>query len=251
MSKRVIAAAQSASIAGDIEANIQRHLGFMRVAIEHGVEFLLFPELSLTGYEPDLARQLAIDPSDVRLQPLHDLARDSAMITVVGAPIRLSDSDAVLVGALILGADAEVSVYSKQHLHPGEERVFSPGEGGAMLRIDSDGIALAVCADFSHASHAQSAASAGAVVYAASVLISDGGYLADTQLLAGYALEHRIAVLMANHGGPTGGWACAGRSAFWAEDGALMGSVEGVGDLLLIATRDGQGWLTDVVTLTL
>lgn len=249
MGNRTIAAAQSVSIAGDIDANIQRHLRFMLTAVEHGVEFLLFPELSLTGYERTLARELAIDPRDARLQPLHDLARDSGMMTVVGAPIRLPGSEDVLIAALVLGTDLTPGVYTKQHLHAGEELVFSPGKGGAGVRIDADHIALAVCADFTQASHARQAAQSGATMYAASVLITEGGYAADTGLLAGYAAEHQMTVLMANHGGATGGWESAGRSAFWSEDGILIGAAKGAGDLLLLASRDSQGWSTKTVVV--
>ncbi|MDB6142365.1 MAG: putative hydrolase [Pseudomonas sp.] len=250
MGKRILAAAQSVSIAGDIEANIQRHLVFMKMAIEQGVGFLLFPELSLTGYERDMARELAIDPLDSRLQPLQQLARDSGMTTVVGAPIRVPGSQQVLIAALVLGAEATPGVYTKRHLHAGEEVVFSPGTGGAAVRLDAEHISLAVCADFTHASHARQAAEAGATVYAASVLITDGGYVADTDLLAGYAAKHRMAVLMANHGGATGGWASAGRSAFWSEDGTLIGAATGTGDLLLLAERNTQGWSTRTIPVT-
>ena len=62
MSTLTIAAAQSISIAGDLAANIQRHLRFIEVAAEQGVELLVFPELSLTGYENEVAAALAIDP---------------------------------------------------------------------------------------------------------------------------------------------------------------------------------------------
>jgi predicted amidohydrolase len=245
--ERIIAAAQSISIAGDIAANIQRHLCFMQAAMAHRVEFLLFPELSLTGYECARARELAIDPVDARLQPLRDLAHDSGMITVVGASVRQPDSDEVLIAALVFGADGTLGVYTKQYLHVGEELVFSPGKGGANVRIDTDHIELAVCADFAQAMHARQAAQSGAKLYAASVLITEGGYAADTQLLSSYAAEHHMAVLMANHGGATGGWASAGRSAFWSECGALVGATRGGGDQLLIASRDSQGWSTRVM----
>ncbi|HJR33258.1 MAG TPA: nitrilase-related carbon-nitrogen hydrolase, partial [Pseudomonas sp.] len=49
MTTLTIAAAQSISVAGDLAANIARHLRFMQVAAEQGVQLLVFPELSLTG----------------------------------------------------------------------------------------------------------------------------------------------------------------------------------------------------------
>lgn len=247
MTAFTLAAAQTLSIAGDVAANISRHLVFMQVAAEQGVQVLVFPELSLTGYEPTLAADLAIAPDAPLLAPLREMARELQLTAVVGMPIRLASQTQVMIGALVLCADGSVAVYTKQHLHPGEEVAFAAGQGGAALEWGDDRVALAVCADFSHASHPRQAAQAGANVYAAGVLISEGGYAKDSALLQGYAAEHRLLVLMANHGGPSGGWACAGRSAIWGADGRLLAAVPGVGEALVIARRDGEHWLGHVV----
>ena len=249
MTALTLAAAQTTSIAGDVPANIQWHLAFMQTAAAQGVQLLVFPELSLTGYEPALAAGLAIAPDDVRLEPLRDRAQALRLTAVVGMPIRLAPGEGVLIGALVLGADGSLAVYTKQHLHPGEEVAFVAGQGGAALEWGDDRIALAVCADFSHASHPRQAAEAGANVYAAGVLISEGGYATDSALLQGYAAEHRMLVLMANHGGPSGGWACAGRSAIWSADGSLLAAAPGIGDALVIARRDGEHWAGHVEAL--
>lgn len=249
MTPSIFAAAQSMSIAGDVHANLVRHQRFMRAAAEQNVQLLVFPELSLTGYERGLAADLAILPKDAVLQPLRDLARELGLTTVVGMPIRLSPDAPVLIGALVLGADGSLGVYSKQHLHPGEEVAFAPGHGGSMLEMGQDHIALAVCADFSHARHAAAAAERGATLYAAGVLITDGGYGTDTALLQGYARKHAMTVLMANHGGATGGWASAGRSAVWGPDGALIATAPGQGEQLVIARRDANCWAGHIVPL--
>ena len=60
MTTLTVAAAQSISIAGDVHADIVRHQRFIRTAAEQGVQVLVFPELSLSGYERGLAAQLAI-----------------------------------------------------------------------------------------------------------------------------------------------------------------------------------------------
>lgn len=247
MTTLTVAAAQSISIAGDVHANIARHQRFIVAAAEEGVQVLVFPELSLSGYERGLAAQLAIAPDAALLQPLRDLAREVGVTAVVGMPIRLSDNSPVLIGALVLAADGSWAVYSKQHLHPGEEVAFAPGSGGAPLTLGDDIIALAVCADFSHASHAAAAAEVGANIYAAGVLITEGGYTTDSALLQGYARKHGMLVLMANHGGATGGWESAGRSAIWAADGRLIATASGVGEVLVIARRQAVEWSGEVV----
>jgi predicted amidohydrolase len=65
-----IAAAQVASVRGEIERNVATHVAAAQAASMHGVSVLVFGELSLTGYEPELAAQLAITADDPRLAPL-------------------------------------------------------------------------------------------------------------------------------------------------------------------------------------
>lgn len=235
----VVAAIQSASVKGDIAANLERHLELARQAAAQGARLALFPELSLTGYEADIAAAMALRGNDARLAPLSELARSSGMVIVAGAPLRIDG--ALHIGALSFLPDGRVTEYTKQHLHDGEEVVFAPGHGGAALDIDGVPAALCVCADFTKASHAQAAADAGAKLYAATVLVSPGGYGLDSGILRGYAERHGMPVLMSNHGGPTGGWQSAGRSAFWDERGQLI--VEGgTGECLVLASRDAGGW---------
>lgn len=247
----VWAAAQSLSVPGDIAANVQRHLRFMEIAAEHGVGFLMFPELSLTGYEPGMARDLALTVEDSRLQPIKYRAHALKIVTVVGAPLISRTPRGVQIAAITFAPGDEARVYTKQHLHSGEESVFTIGSGGAPVNIGEERVHLAVCADFSHAAHAQKAAAAGATMYAASVLISGPGYANDSALLQGYARTHRMPVLMANHAGVTGGWQSAGRSALWAETGEPVAEIAGVGEGLLIASRTERGWAARTLTVSL
>jgi predicted amidohydrolase len=86
-------------------------------------------------------------------------------------------------------------------------------------------VALAICADTTHPEHAARAAQKGSNVYAAGVLITSHGYAPDAVLLQGYALDHKMAVLMANYSGATGDYVSAGKSAIWPEDGRLVAAV--------------------------
>ncbi|MCP3752635.1 carbon-nitrogen hydrolase family protein [Pseudomonas sp. SBB6] len=236
-----VACAQTVAIARDITGNVQRHLQMMQLAAEQGVQFLLFPELSLTGYELDAAPDLALGSDDPRLDPLRELARKQAMYSVVGAPVRVPGSGQVLLAALIFRPDGSVGLYSKQHLHPGEDLVFSPGSGGDLLPLGGQRLALAICADAMQPGHPAHAARLGADVYAAGMLISHRGIVAESQQMAGYAVEHQMMVMLANHGGETGGWQAAGQSAIWARDGALICKADGAGECLVVARQDGAG----------
>lgn len=243
-----IAAAQTIPVAGDFSANLIRHLAFIDAAAASQVDLLVFPELSLTGYELALAREAAIHPDDARLQPLREAARRVGMTVVVGAPVWLDG--ALKIGALALLPDGGITVYAKQFLHPGEDAVFEAGQAGVTLQLGQSNAALAICADIVHPEHARQAASLQATLYAAGVLISDKGYASETELLQGYAREHHMAVLMANYGGQTGGWMPAGKSAVWDEEGVLVTAADGLGEALVIAWKKEEGgWRGEVLAL--
>ncbi len=236
-----LAAAQTVVVKGDIAANVARHVALAALAAGAGAKLILFPELSLTGYEPELAGELALRADDARLVPLRDAAAAHGIVVIAGAPLA-NDGGLPLIASLTFRPDGTTAVYTKQHLHGGEETAFAAGQGGAMLDVEGAAIALAVCADFTHSSHARAAALAGARVYAASVLVSVNGYDNDAALLQGHAAAHTMPVLMANHGGPSGGWHCAGRSAVWDEEGRLVVAAAGAGECLLLAGRSGGVW---------
>lgn len=241
-----IAAAQSCSIPGDIAANLQTHLHFIAAARQAGAGLLLFPELSLSGYEPTLVRHCLSEPGDHRLAPLQTLAREASMTIIVGAPLASHVADKPFIGAISFYPDGSHSVYRKQHLHPGEEGFATPGPVDASnpngYTLGDTAAALAICADSMHPPHAQRAAAAGAALYLASSLVSVGGFDGDARQLQQYAHQFNVGVLLANHGGPTGGYASAGKSSFWAPGGQLVAAALGTGDLLLLATREAGVW---------
>ncbi|WP_338758485.1 carbon-nitrogen hydrolase family protein [Massilia sp. METH4] len=235
-----IAIAQTVAVKGDIAANLARHGALAQIAAGEGARLVLFPELALTGYEPGLAAGLALEAGDARLAPLREAAVGNGIVIVTGAPLKTAGLP--LIAALSFLPDGATQVYTKQCLHAGEESAFAPGDGGVALSLDDVHIALAVCADTTRREHVAAAARGGAGLYAASMLISENGYAQDAAMLAGYARELRMPVAMANHGGPTGGWASAGRSALWDEDGNVVIAAEGAGECLLLAWRDRHGW---------
>ncbi len=56
--------AQINTVLGKPEANLEKHLALARQAVQDGVDLLLFPELSLTGYVlQDLTPAVAHRPS--------------------------------------------------------------------------------------------------------------------------------------------------------------------------------------------
>lgn len=70
-----VAVAQIDTVLGDLQANKEKHLAFIRRARERGVDLLMFSELSLTGYSiGHRAVELAITRDDPILQELAEAA---------------------------------------------------------------------------------------------------------------------------------------------------------------------------------
>jgi len=243
-----IAVAQIPSIAGDITANIATHLIAIERAAQLGVSYVVFPELSLTGYEPELASTLAFTLDDPRLQPLIDAAISHNIHIGVGAPLRAEGG--IHIGLLILTPAGRVDSYAKIHLHPTEEQYFITGTTHHVWELEGLQIADAICADTSHAIHIRSCAERGAEVYIAGVVISESGYDADASVLQRYSQELDILVAIANHNRPTGGWQCAGRSAIWV-GGRLLASANETDHALVIAEKEKNNWLGQVINLSL
>jgi predicted amidohydrolase len=243
--KTIFAAAQSISVANDVHANASRHALFASRAADRGARFILFPELSLVGYEPCVAARNPLEPGDERLEALRNVARARRITIVAGAPVTFGRG--CHIGAFVFSPDGDADVYTKQFLHQGEEAWFTPGTGGALILVAHARIGLAVCADATHPEHAVGAVRRGATVYAASCLITEAGYAKDTALLQRYARQYGIAVLMANHGAATGDWASAGRSAAWSDQGDLLASTAGAGEALVLIEHTPAGWMAEVV----
>ncbi len=241
-----IAAAQVASVRGDIVGNIAAHAAAIEVAAALGVSVLIFPELSLTGYEPDLATELATAATDGRLVSLKTLARQHRMDVVVGAPLQ-NGTAKPNIGAILFAADGTTRTYSKMHLGTKERSDFTPGVEPLAFTVRGHAIGIAICADTSQPSHPRTYADAGSTIYAAGVFLNAEWYATDSPRLAGYAADCRMLVVMANHADSVGTYHSVGRSAVWSPGGALLAQAAGVEKCLVVATSHRGEWRGEVV----
>jgi predicted amidohydrolase len=243
-----VAAAQCIPVKGNIEENLRRHAVFINTAAQAGVDVLLFPELSLTGYQPELATALAITVEDSRLSILKQLAVCNQMSIIVGAPL-LNGDDKPLLGAMVFHGDGTVQRYCKMHLHAGERDFFSAGERLLGFNMRNVSFGLAICADANHSSHFEQNALAGCSVYLASMLISAAGYGDDAGRLQRNAEHFSTAVVMANYCGLSGGWLAIGKSAVWDENGRLIVQGEKTQQSLIIGRKRSSGWQGNCISV--
>ena len=126
---RVAAATPVVHIA-DPKANAGEHVALIKQAGEQGVDLIVFPELSLSGYAiDDLHMQAALlDEVERQIEAIAEAADAAGLVAVIGAPIR--NGDALFNCAVVLGGGAVLGVVPKTYL-PNyreyyEKRWFAP-----------------------------------------------------------------------------------------------------------------------------
>ncbi|GIH81583.1 carbon-nitrogen hydrolase family protein [Planobispora longispora] len=219
----IVAVAQTSAEPGDVSANAQSAAAVVADAAGAGAKLLVFPELSLVGY--DLA--LLSDPSawvtedDPRLDAIRHAAREYGVTAVVGAAYRGPDGEP-WIASLAVGPGGRIRAYGKHCLHGAERDLFRPGAEHLLLEIDGWRIALAVCYDAAVPAHAQEAARRGADVYAASALYTRGQERRLDVHFAARAMDHRMFAVAANLAGAGPGWESCGGSGAWHPDGGRL-----------------------------
>ena len=239
-----------------LDNNLLTHLAIMKQAGQCGVTLLVFPEMSLSGYELERADTNALTPSHAAIQTLQQQAEQLNLSTIVGAPW-FNPNGKPYIASLLIRPHLPVLVYCKMHLHSGEEQYVSPGHSYVDFEHHGLRIGMAICADTGHSSHPRHYAHLQADVYVASVLITEQGYAKDSALLHQYAKEHQLMVLMANFCGVSGGWEATGKSCIWANNGAVLAQAEATADMsdgeafqLLLVEQTQGVWQATTLTDT-
>ena len=240
MTKISIAAAQTIPLKGDIGENIRQHEKLIKFAADKEVDILLFPELSLTGYEMALAKELAMGFFDKRIQSLKELSVDHKMVIIAGAPVLIDKR--LYIGAYVFYPEGSLSIYLKHHLHTSEAKVFQPGHLNPMIYSGEEKASIAICADLTNPDHAANAARNESTLYLAGAFITPDGYSKDSDLLKKYARKYNMGVVLANFGGESGGIMSAGKSAIWSDAGEKVAGLDGLGQGLVIAKKINGKW---------
>ena len=166
MEKFTLGIAQLAPALGDLERNFALHDKILREAENQGVDLLLFPELSLTGYFlKDLVPAVALTPRDPRLDLFKRASR--RMGIVVG--LVEESSDCRFFNAAAYFEDGQLHHLHRKLYLPtyglfDEHRYFAQGESLRAFDTRFGRMALTICEDLWHPATAYLAALDGAQV---------------------------------------------------------------------------------------
>lgn len=227
-----IAAAQTRPVRGDMQSNIDKHILLIEGAAANGADMIIFPELSLTGYEPSLAKQLTIDATDSRLTIFQQLSDENHITIGVGVPT--NGAKGIHITMVLFQPRTLRQTNSKKYLHADEEPFFVPGENLSGIVVKDTPIGLAICYEISISAHSKEAFNSGAQVYIASVAKTATGVEKAMEQLRKIAANYGMTVLMSNCLGLCEDGICAGGSAAWNNKGALLGKLNNTDEGLLL-----------------
>jgi predicted amidohydrolase len=211
-----VAVAQPLCVPYDVASNAMTHAAVVHAA---GARVVLFPELSLTGYQ--LAAP-AVTERDPRLLPLAEACEAAGVLALAGVPVP-GEAGRPHIGMLAIDPAGITVAYRKIWLAAAEATRFAPGDKPAVLDVDGWRLGLAICKDTSVLQHQSDTAALGIDVYAAATLMLPGEAATQDARARGIAARHQVWVAVASFAGSAGrGYTrSAGRSGIWAPSGAL------------------------------
>jgi len=179
---------------------------------EAQARLVVFPELSLTGYELDAA------PVD-DFAAISSACAEANAIALVGAPVAGDH-----IATVRVDADGAEVVYRKSFLGGDELTRFTPGPGPVAIDVDGWRVGIGICKDTGVTQHIEDTAALGVDLYVAGLVHH------DHELDELEARAERIAracesyVAFASYAGATGGGyeRTAGSSAIYSAGGRAL-----------------------------
>ncbi len=227
-----ICIAQTKSSSKNISLNIKNHIQCIKTAIQSDADLIIFPELSLTNYEPTLVQKNAFHLNDPRFNLFQKLSDQNNIVIGIGVPIK--SSKGIKIGLIFFQKNKHNEIYYKQLLHSDELPYFIPGEHPYYLNIKNKKIAFGICYEVFQFNHFKNTMDKNVDFYIASVAKNEKGIKKSFDYLSKNAADYNIPILMANCIGDCGNSLSVGQSAIWNAQGNLLEQLDDINQGVLI-----------------
>jgi len=228
---------------GHIKQNIEKHIRIIRRAIQKKAKIIVFPELSLTGYEPTLARETAVEIDDSRFKIFQEIANSHDLIIAVGIPLKCKEG--ITISLLFFSPNTKRFSYAKQILHMDELPYFVAGNQKNSFSIENQKIAFGICYESLQTSHVEQSVQNECTLYIASVAKSEDGMKKAMTHFHEMASRFKIPIFLSNAVGPSDNFICAGQSSAWNRDGVLLQQLDQTNEGFIIYDSEKQTTIKD------
>lgn len=217
---------------GKAQESLARHGECIAAAARAGADALFFPELSLTGYEPGAAKELAMEAEALAVLPLAAMAQEAEIFVAVGVPTQ--SEQGVRISMALYGGEAGFQLYHKQELHADELLYFAAGESTTVYPIAGERLGLGICYETTLPHHVSTTLETGVSAYVACVAKSVNGVQRVGKFYAETARQYLTPILMVNSVGAQDDFVAGGGSAIWDGSGEQLASLGAEQEGLLI-----------------
>lgn len=227
-----LAVAQISPVFANINDNIEKTLELASKAKSEGASIVVFPELSLTGYNlQDLTLQLSIKLESPILEPILKFSKE---IAIVSSFPRMCDDGISRISSVFFDEGKIVSVYDKiclpTHGMFDEMRYFGRGEKLQSFQTRFGKIGMLVCRDIWHPelSYVYSAQGAEIVIVPSAIParnLTNKGFTITGSLdrtVANTAFCNQLFVVLCNRVGIEDGISFLGNSRVCAPNGRVL-----------------------------
>lgn len=227
-----IGLAQIGSRKDDLQFNLRRHVQAVEHSAKQRIDLLVFPELSLSGYNPEGAAAMAIKPTDSRLAVFDKLSNKLRISLALGVPLHTSGKPSI--GMLLFGGSTKRQVIGKHYLHEDEIPFFSVASTANHVNAGGLKIGFAICHEITVPEHFQKAVDAGCDLYLASVAKTHSGMQKARRILTAAARQHQRSVLVVNCTGECEGKPAGGGSFISNTSGEIIAELSAHAEGLLV-----------------
>ena len=229
---------QIKSESGQIKQNIDHHLKVLRSLKAHTTDLVVFPELSISNYEPPIALDTAISPDDECLSVFQQYAQESNTAIAIGAPIKAPENP--LIGVIVFIPDQRPTIIAKKYLHEDETPFFSPSSSGVVPLELVCRIGIAICYELSVSTHTEAVMQHNPSIYIASVAKTPEGVASSQITLTRIATEYHLPVLLVNSVGTCDGIRSGGGTMAIGPDGRLLAQLDNTSEGMLVFDTESR-----------
>lgn len=132
---------------GNVKKNIEFHKQKIEEAIKDDIELIIFPELSMSGYQmKDIVYDISIKPKDPVLDFFTDISRDISIV----AGIPFEETSGIIYNSAFCFGDGKIIHNHKKVQLPNfgmfeEKMIFKGGTGFESFRIGNFNVGILIC----------------------------------------------------------------------------------------------------------
>lgn len=240
-----IALAQFDNTPSNTHKTISKVEKILEKASQKEVDFVVFPELFLTGYDlPWIMKNpqnCIFEMEDNHIFLLRMLAKQNNISYLIGLPLRINSK--VCISALYINSNGEIeNIISKNYLYGSEDNFFEPGTQAETIHIQGFCIGLGICFDSAHSQYIESLKSKGMDIFIGSSLYGKGE--GKIEMISNYSQissNYNILSAVANYAQKTGEWISCGNSSFYDINGRIYKNLKDGEEGLLISQIRKEG----------